>query len=577
MLIYELLKLWHHLSNRRRRQVASLLFLIIITSLSEVISLGAIFPFLAALGNADLLFKEPYLQPIVAFLHIETSVQLVQGLAIAFILAVLLASFLRLLTLRTRTQLAASVGADLSSDIYRTTLRQPYSFHLQHNSSDLIQTITGDTTELTNGVLLPSLTVASNLILVPALAITLIWMDKFVASVVSVVLLSTYVLIYQARRRLLRLNSRVIACAGQRKIKVVQEGIGGIRDILLAKNYSFFERMYFIEEKAFRQAIAANQVIAMAPKYVIEAMAVSAIAILALSLGQNGDFSQAIPVLGSLTFGAKRLLPSLQELFASISKIEGTREALSRVLIALQRPVSPQPLNSTADTSFVLKEEIKFENVWFRYSENDDWVLRDLNLSIKAKTTVGIIGTTGSGKSTTADLLLGVLTPQKGKVFIDGITLDGDTFEVWQNTVAHVPQSIFLSDGTIAENIAFGIPSKDIDTDKVRQAASLAQLDKFIESLPLKYSTYVGERGIRLSGGQQQRIGIARALYKKASVIIFDEATSSLDSSTEEEVMSAIESLSQDFTIILIAHRLSTLKKCDMIATLSHGRALINA
>lgn len=572
-LIAELRQLWGYLSRRRRLQLGALLLLMLLSSVSEMVSVGAIFPFLGALTNAQMLLNAPHLQPVLNLLQIQTPTQLVRALAVGFIVAAVLANGLRLLTLHVRLRLAAAVGSDISSQVYYTTLRQPYSFHVQHNSSDLMQTVTGDTTLLTSNILIPLVAFLTDALVIPALMGTLLFIDGNIALWTGVILGGAYTVIYRTRQRLLKRNSKIIAESGQRKIKVVQEGIGGIRDVLLGHSQEFFERVYLGAEAAFKQATATNLIISQSPKYLIEALALSAIALLALSLGQNGDFSQAVPVLGSLALGAKRLLPALQEAFASVAKIQGSRAALTRVLVALERPI--EPLLGTALTRPLgLEQELRFEGVWFGYHQETPWVLRDFHLKIAAKTTVGFVGSTGSGKSTTADLILGLLQPNKGTIWVDGLPLQGERLRQWQQSIAHVPQQIFLSDGTIAENIAFGIPQDQIDFEQVRKAARLAQIDEFIEGLPAKYNTYVGERGIRLSGGQRQRIGIARALYRNASVIVFDEATSALDNATEKEVMAAIEGLSHQLTVILIAHRLSTVQRCDCIFQLDRGQVV---
>ncbi|MEM6253250.1 MAG: ABC transporter ATP-binding protein [Cyanobacteria bacterium P01_D01_bin.156] len=569
----DLRQLWGYLSPRRQWQLGVLLLLLILTALSEMTSVGAIFPFLTALDNAESLLNNPHLQPGITLLQVKTTQQLVTWLGMIFIGVVLLANGLRLVTLHIRTRLAAAIGADISSQVYCNTLRQPYNFHVTQNSSDLIQTLTADVESLTSGVLLPFLVLVSNALLIPALVVMLLLVDGKIALGTAILLGGTYVIIYRTRQHLLKRNSKILAYSNQQKIQVVQEGIGGIRDVLLGNSQHFFEQIYLRHESALRQAKATNLTVSQSPAYVIEALALSAIVLLALSLGQSGDFSRVIPVLGSLALGAKRLLPAFQFVFSSMAKIQGARASLVRVLLALQRPIDPL-MTTVPVEPLRLEGELRLEQVWFRYGEETDWVLRDLNLTIGAKTMVGFVGSTGSGKSTTADLILGLLQPQQGTIFVNGLPLKGERLRQWQQSIAHVPQSIFLSDGTVAENIAFGIPRTQIDFNQVRKAARLAQAENFIESLPAGYETYVGERGIRLSGGQRQRIGIARALYKNTSVIVFDEATSALDNTTEQEVMAAIDALSGEFTIILIAHRLSTVEQCDLVVELKQGQVV---
>ncbi|MEO1297829.1 MAG: ABC transporter ATP-binding protein [Cyanobacteria bacterium J06636_16] len=571
-LIGDLYQLYCHLSRRRRIQLGLLLLLLIVTSLSEMVSLGAIFPFLSALSNTQALLEAPRLQPILALLKIQTPLQLVRALAISFIAAAVAANGLRVLTLRLQLRLAAAIGTDVSSQIYHIFLRQPYSFHVRQNSSDLIQTLVNDTNRLTNNVLVQLLQFMAQGLLALALIATLLLIDGKIALGAAVVLGTAYLLIYRTRQGILKRNSQIISQSGQQKVKVVQEGVGGIRDVLLGDFQDFFGRAYRSAETSMRRSSTLNSFIAESPRYFVEAIALSAIALLALGLGQEGDFSQAVPVLGSLGLGAQRLLPALQKVFRAMAEIQGGRTSLARVLVALRRPIDPL-LTKAVTVPLSLEKVLRFEKVWFRYGEDTDWVLRDLDLTIAAKTTVGLVGGTGSGKSTTADVIMGLLQPQRGTFRADGIPLQGERLRQWQGGIAHVPQHIFLSDSTLVGNIAFGVPEKAIDFAQVQKAARLAQIEDFIEGLPAGYETYVGERGIRLSGGQRQRIGIARALYKKeVSVIVFDEATSALDNATEREVMAAIEGLSGEFTIILIAHRLSTVERCDLVIELEKGQ-----
>lgn len=570
-LFYDIQILFSYTSKKRRKQLLLLLVLMLISALSELVSLGTIMPFLSALNNTDKSLESPLLQPIITTLKISSATRLVTLFALIFILITILTNLLRITTIYLQSYLAARIASDLSCAVYEKTLLQPYSFHARHNSSDLVNLVLADLTALATYILIPFLFVVTNGFVVLALVCGLFLIDARVALTATLVLGSAYVGLYIWRRNLLRLNSQLIAYHNQQQIKVVQESIGGIREVILCGTHEFFESVYAKSNRMARQAYASNVTTSSTPRYTIEMLAMVAIGFLALSLGRDGDFSQAVPVLGSLALGANRLLPPLQQSFAALAHIQGYRASLQRVLVGLQRSVdplqawlAPQPIR--------LERELRFEQVWFRYTNEGAWVLRDLNLAIVPRTTVGFVGTTGSGKSTAADLILGLLQPENGQICLDGEPLLGERLRAWQLGIAHVPQSIFLSDATIASNIAFGIPVELIDYEQVQEAARLAQLEDFIQKLPDGYETEVGERGIRLSGGQRQRVGIARALYRKAEVIVFDEATSALDNATEKEVMAAIEGLSDELTIILIAHRLSTVEKCNQIFEFSQGQ-----
>ncbi|PSR19100.1 ABC transporter ATP-binding protein [filamentous cyanobacterium CCP3] len=567
----DLYRLYSHLSPIRRLQLSLLLLLLILAALSEMVSLGLIVPFLSALVNAQVLLEEPRLQFMWSLLGVQTSIQLVTVLAIIFIVTAVAANTLRICASRLQSRFTAIIGTDISSQIYYLFIKQPYIFHVRQNSSDLIQILVDDTNRLTSFVVSQSLQFVSQVLLVSALIMTLLTINGKIALGAAVILGSAYFLIYRIRRSALKRNGIIIAEAGARKVKVVQEGIGGIRDVLLGDSQVFFHEAYLHSEKAYRHATAMNSFFAESPRYFIEALALSAIALLGLVLGQEGDFSQAIPILGSLGLGAQKMLPALQKVFSAIANIQGSHSSLSRILVALEHPVDP--LSASVPAPLTLRNELRLEQIWFRYTEDTDWVLQDLSLTISAKSTTAFVGGTGSGKSTTADLIMGLLQPQKGKLCVDGIPLEGKQLRQWQKGITHVPQHIFLRDSTLAENIAFGVPKAKIDYTQVRRAARLAQIEDFIESLAASYDTYVGERGIRLSGGQRQRIGIARALYRKeVSTIVFDEATSALDNVTERELMAAIQQLSSEFTIILIAHRLSTVERCDLVVELDKGR-----
>jgi ATP-binding cassette subfamily B protein len=375
------------------------------------------------------------------------------------------------------------------------------------------------------------------------------------------------------RRRLLR-NGRVIQETSTRLIKVLQEGLGGIRDVLLDGTQAAHVAAYRRVDKPLRRATASNAFISASPRLWMETFGAACIAVLAFALTQRQTgLAGFLPTLGVLAMGAQRLLPALQQIYVGYAYFTGHKASISDIVELLEQPLPAHALEAPA-APLDFKEEIRFERVSFRYPGTDAQVLRELNLVIKKGSRVGFVGKTGGGKSTALDLLMGLLEPSEGVIRVDGRPIVGGHGRSWQRTIAHVPQSIFLTDASMAENIAFGVPPSKIDLDRVRHAARVARIADFIEGQPGGYDAEVGERGVRLSGGQRQRVGIARALYKRASVLVFDEATSALDNTTERELMDALEGLSRDLTILMIAHRLTTVAQCDEIVVLDQGGVL---
>ena len=561
-----------HLSGKRKGQLILLLVLMILVSCSEVLGVASIIPFLAVLENSSRLLNNERIKPILGYLAITTPQELLLAIVIVFIGITISTNVLRVVSIHVQNQLAARLSLDLSSKLYHHLLFQPYIFYTQHHSSEL-GTLMGFANNMAGALFMPGLQIITNSFVAIALFLGILIIDGKVAIAMSVILATAYIAIYNWRKYKLQQNSILMSQAQTNLSKVTYESLGNIKDIILSAKANFFNLSYQQSLWGFNKANADNNTVFLTPRYLIEMLAMTCIALLALSMGRGGDFSRSVPILGSLALAANRLLPALQQSFASVSQIQGYREQMRTVLKALERSYDPLQELVPAQV-LLLRESLTMQNVWFRYREDSGWVLQDLCLTIPAKSRVGFVGTTGSGKSTTADLILGLLKPEKGQILVDDLPLEGERLRAWQLGVAHVPQSIFIADTTVASNIAFGVPEAQIDWDRVIKAAKLAQIADFIESLPEGYHTTVGERGIRLSGGQRQRVGIARALYREAKVIVFDEATSALDNYTERELMSAIDSLSQELTIILIAHRLTTVEKCDRIFEFSQGRVI---
>lgn len=579
-----LLRLWSKLSPRRREQFLLLGILMLIGGLAEVVSLGAVIPFLAALASPEKVLSHQTVATLFAILRQimgpfgfsfpETPGPqvFVPVLAGAFALAALGAGAIRLLLLWAGLRLAHAAGADLSLEVYRRTLNQPYSVHVCWNSSAIISNITTKVGTV-GGVLAGCLTVGTSIIVVTFIVLALFAIHPGVAIVAALSLGLSYAATTIASKKRLFQNSSRISQETTQVVKALQEGLGGIRDILLDGTQNVYCQIYQKADLPLRRALASNIFIAQSPRFIMEAIGMILFAGLALGLAHEPKgIVAALPMLGALALGAQRLLPALQQGYAAWTGIQGSRSITEDVLNLLDQPVSPDISRAPAKP-LSFKKTIRFECVKFRYSSKTPWVLDGLSFKIPRGSRVGFVGKTGTGKSTCLDLLMGLLEPNDGRIFIDEQPLCQNNLRAWQGNIAHVPQAIYLSDSTLAENIAFGVEPEKIDMKRVKEAAHHAHIADFIESSSQGYQALVGERGIRLSGGQRQRIGIARALYKQATVLVFDEATSALDQETERAVMEAIEDLSPDLTILIIAHRLTTLKNCTQIIELGNDKA----
>lgn len=564
-------RLWQHVHQIRRRQFLLLLILMFVSSLTEIISIGSVIPFLSALVDPVRFFQNPSIQPLITALDIKEPVMLVAPLALAFGVAAILAGAMRLLLLKVSTHLSFAVGAELSSSIYQRTLFQPYLIHISRNSSEVISGILSKTTSVIYGVIIPLLSLVSSTFMLIVIFMVLFSVNPVISIAVFGGFGTIYGIVINKTRRRVAAAGGCIAEQSTQVVKVMQEGLGGIRDILIDGSQQTYCDIYRRADLDLREAQESNQYISQSPRYAIEALGMVLIAGSAFLMAQDSAAKiSAIPVLGAFALGAQRLLPVLQQAFASWTSILGSQASLRDALDLLDQPLSASDERHTC-SPIIFRDKISLHNISFRYGDNSPWVLKSLNIDIKKGSVVGIIGTTGSGKSSLLDVIMGLLPPTEGKLVIDSLSICKRNLREWQAHIAHVPQSIFLSDATIAENIAFGVDPHLIDYERVKHAASRAQIASTIESWNGRYQTRVGERGVRLSGGQRQRIGIARALYKQADVIVFDEATSALDNDTERAVMEAINCLGEELTVFIVAHRLSTLQNCTQIIELIDG------
>ena len=546
----------------------------VFSAFAEILSIGMIIPFLTAITSPDMVFSHPWMQSALGIFSIQSDVELAIFLTLGFCIVAVLSAVIRLSTLWFQTRFCYSLGADLSTQLYKNSLYQPYPIHVARNSSEFISTIVNKTFQSTSFAILPILNILSAGLILLAILSTLIIIEPIVAVSAFALFGMLYAVVILATRKRLDRDSQRISFEQDEVVKKLQEGFGGIRDILVSNTQEVYLKSYAASFRALQDAWSNVEIIRSTPRFVIEAFGVVSIALLALlfSTQENGVIG-ALPILGAMALGAQRLLPILQIIYASASSLRAGFGSLTDILLLLEMP-SDENIMKAVREPIPFKNKISIENLKFQYEDGGPWILNGINLSISKGEIIGIIGSTGSGKSTFIDILMGLLHPTDGSIEVDDEIITEVNKYGWQSKLAHVPQSIFLIDASITQNIALGIPLEQIDFELVQESARKAQIHDAINSWDNKYDTVVGERGSRISGGQRQRIAIARALYKKASVIIFDEATSALDSETENSVMESILGLDKDLTVIIVAHRLSTLKNCSNIIELSDGKIL---
>ena len=575
--IHPLHRLWRAITTRRRMQLVVLLVFTVGASIAEVLSIGAVLPLLGALTAPEKLYSSELARPFIEAMGITSANDLLWPITVVFSSAAIAAAIVRAISIWLRTRLTFAAGADLSTEIYRRTLHQPYLVHLSRNSSEVIDAMSEKVSAVISGVLQPVIVILSNSLMLFIILAALLWYEPQIALSVFGGFSVVYGVIYLGARARLRANSRQIATNSTLRVKTLQEGLGGIRDVLIDNSQNVYCMEYQRTDQRLRMAQANNIVAGEVPRFAIEAVGMVLIALLTLQLAKGPEgFSVALPLIGALAIAAQRLLPLLQQIYYAMTALSGSQQSLADALTLLEQPL-PKRINIDRKKRLHFHQSLVCKQLSFRYGDESPWVLRNLDLSIPKGSRIGVVGTTGSGKSTLIDLLMGLIQPSEGALLVDDqVVNDANTLQ-WQSHIAHVPQAIYLSDASVAENIAFGVPLAEIDMARVRRAAERAQIDITIEGWHQGYQTLVGERGVRLSGGQRQRIGIARALYKQADVLIFDEATSALDTETEDAVMKAINQLGRDLTIIIVAHRLSTLSGCDLVVAIKSGRAEIQS
>ncbi len=569
------------LTSRERRNLYLLFGAMVVMAGLEVVSIGSIMPFLQVAADPASVHETAYLHWAFVKFGFEDTNSFLIALGVAALTALLLSNTFIILTTWALYRYAWDRNHALSYRLLHSYLHRPYEYFLTRNSAELGKNILEEVRQVVNSMLLPGMRGVAKGIIAIFIIGFLVFIDPVVAVLVSAVLGLAYTGIYSLVRNRLDTYGEKRVKRNTDRYKFVTEAFGGIKEVKLRGKEDAFLEQYREPSKWYSRYQARYRVIKRAPRYVLEGVAFGGIILIAIYLiAVQESIRQVIPMLGLYAFAGYRLMPALQQGFKGIASARFNLAALEKLRQDLKNEVAsdgPQ-LKANGESekameSLTLDHRLVLDGVHFTYPGSKDPAIKDLSLEIPARTTVGFVGKTGSGKTTTVDLILGLLKPQEGTIFVDGTSLSDDTIRRWQQDIGYVPQNIYLSDDTVARNIAFGVPEDEINVNVVRNAARRAHIYDFVEEeLSNAWDTIVGERGVKLSGGQRQRIGIARALYHNPSVLVFDEATSALDQKTEASVMEAIYDLEEDHTILMIAHRLSTVQRSDNIVMLENGR-----
>ena len=554
--------LWKNFTFRRKLEYLLLVVMMLIASIAEIISIGAILPFLAVLLKPDSIEHYQIAKYIVHLVSpIAPWATPMFIMVCIFLIAIVIAGSIRLFVLIFSQRLTHAVAIDIGTEMFERTLHQPYLVQIARNSSAVIATLTTKLENVIYQVMIPAVTFLSALLMTLFVVSFLIYIDPIAALSIFGGLGIFYFLIIIFTKRSLSQISKDTAQSQEFEVKIVSESLGGIRDIIIDKTYQVYVDSYRYSEKKLRNSQRLAGILGLAPRYVVEAIGIIVITLISYRLLQDkGDVSQVLPIIGALALGAQRLLPIFQQIFSSITSIRSGEEALADVVALLKQEQPPIP----HDSQMLFENQVRVEHVCYQFSE-ENIIFDNVNFSFKKGSIVGLVGANGQGKSTLFDILMGLIPPTSGQIHVDDMLINGSNVHSWQKNITHVPQHIFLVDGSIAQNIALGVPEAEIDLERLKYATQIAEIYELIDAMPQKLNTIVGERGVRLSGGQRQRIGIARALYRKAEVIFLDEATSALDSETEKKVIENIVRDPSRLTILMIAHRISTLAKCNQI------------
>ena len=576
--MFKLVKnLFDLLSPNQRKRFFVLQFLVIVTSVFEILGVASIIPFMALVGDMSQLEQNTFIAEIYKQSGITSESQFVFLVGLSVLGLLVVSMIISIFTTWGLSMFANKIGTEIADRLYTYYLNQDWLFHASGSSAQLTKKIATETMRVTGAVLVPLMQMNSKVTLSLLMSTSIFLYDPKVALIGLSIFAISYFFLFKVFRNKLNKNGIAISEVNEERFRLMNEGFGGIKDLLLMGRDNDFIDRFNKSGKTLAYSQGTNAALVQAPRYFVELLAFGSMIVLILYLiaSHNGNLGMILPILSVYAIGIIKLLPAFQQIYSSMAIIKANIPAFESIKQDLYDSLHKESKSQKFERNcFTPKKNISLENITFTYPNKEEPALNELDMSISANNVIGIVGPSGSGKSTLIDILLGLIYPQKGHLKIDNEIINMKNRRSWQNTIGFVAQSIFLSEGTIAENVAFGLPSNQIDLDQVNHALEIAHLSEFVKSLKNGINTKVGERGVQLSGGQRQRIGIARALYNNAQVLVLDEATSSLDGITEKMIMEAIDAFSGKKTIILVAHRLKTVQKCDQIFFIDKGKVI---
>lgn len=566
------------LTDKQLKQFYILQVLVVIMAFTELLGIASIAPFMALVGDISILETNGIFAQLYQMSGLNNPMDFLFYTGVIVLVMLTFSTVVSMFTTWRLSIFGARIGTEIADRLYTYYMQQSWQFHASGSSAQLTKQVSTEAARISSQIVQPLMTMNAKIVLALFISISIVIYDPVIAILGLFIFSLAYFLLYRLVRQKLESNGQELSEVSTQRFRLMNEGFGGIKDVLLLNRSHDFITRFHDSGKVFARAQGTNIAISQVPRYFIELIAFGAMISLVLVLIKvhSGNLGEVLPVLAVYALAAFKLLPALQQIYSSLSQIKGNTAAFEAIREDLEQSFDSQKTsNDTAvSTSVDLKKGIKLSDITFSYPGKERAAVNGVTITIPVNSVIGLVGSSGSGKSTLIDLLLGLLTPQQGSIYVDNICITADNKRAWQDLLGFVPQSIFLSEGSVAENIAFGIPAKDISLEQVNKALNLANLTELVEQLPEGINTKVGERGVQLSGGQRQRIGIARALYHEAEVLVFDEATSALDGITEKTVMDAIHEFSGQKTIIMIAHRLKTVEKCDLIYFMEQGKII---